>query len=453
MSDAADWLQRLRGLEQHSNTTQTIRAINQLYALIGDFDAPGGNVLFAEVPANRIDGVELLPPAQRAKALGVAQRPLGPARFEFVTGEDFYTAALEGRPYRARGLVNFGANLVMAHGDSARGRDALAALDFFVHADLFLNPTAEQADIVLPVASAFETEALRIGFETSEAAQAHVQLRTPLVPARGEARSDLQIIFALATRLGLGAHFWHGDLDAAWRHQLAPSGVTLEQLRDEPGGVRMPLRTRHRKYAELDDAGVPRGFATPSRKIELYSEVLAERGYPPLPEFEEPRTSPRSRPDLAERFPLVLTCAKSLWFCETQHRNLPALRHSAPDPPVELHPATAQARGIAAGDWVRIDTPHGSVRARARLNASLDPQVVCGQHGWWQPCGELDLTGYSPFGPGSANLNLVLRQQPSDPISGSSPLRASVCNVSPVAAAHVMASSQPEEPVVPHEGP
>ena len=129
------------------------------------------------------------------------ERPLGPARFEFVTGEDLYTAALDGRPYR-RGLVNFGANLVMAHGDSARGRDALAALDFIVHADLFLNPTAEQADVVLPVASAFETEGLRIGFEVSEAAQSLVQLRRPLVPPRGESRSDLQIVFALAPASG-----------------------------------------------------------------------------------------------------------------------------------------------------------------------------------------------------------------------------------------------------------
>src|SRR6185436_17083830 len=112
-------------------------------ALTGSFDAPGGNVLFAGVPTNRIDGAELLSAEQRAKALGVRSRPLGPARFEFVTGEDFYTAALDGRPYRARGLVNFGANLVMAHGDSSRGRDALASLDFFVHADIFPSPTAD----------------------------------------------------------------------------------------------------------------------------------------------------------------------------------------------------------------------------------------------------------------------------------------------------------------------
>ena len=421
------------GLEQHSSTTQIIRAINQLYALTGSFDVRGGNVLFAGVPTNPIDGAELLADEQRAKAIGVGQRPLGPARFEFVTGEDFYAAALEGRPYRARGLVNFGANLVMAHGDSARGRDALAALDFYVHADLFMNPSAEQADIVLPVTSAFEAEGLKVGFEVSQEAQSLVQLRAPLVPPRGEARSDLQIIFALATRLGLGAHFWDGDLDAAWRHQLAPSGVTLEQLRADPAGVRLPLVTRHRKYAE-HDGDAPRGFRSPSRKIELYSEVLADHGYPPLPEFEEPRTSPGSRPDLAERFPLILTCAKSLHFCESQHRNLSSLRRRAPDPEVELHPDTARSRGIAAGDWARLETPQGSIRARAKLNASLDPQVVCGQHGWWQSCDELGLPAYPPYGPDSANLNMVLRQTPSDPVSGSSPLRASVCNVSPLAA-------------------
>lgn len=420
------------GLEQHSNATQTVRAINQLYALTGSFDAPGGNVRFASVPSNPVEGADLLPTGQRAKALGVAERPLGPARFEFVTGEDFYTAALEGTPYRVRGLVNFGANLVMANGDSARGRDALAALDFFVHADLFSNPTSELADIVLPVTSPFEAEALKIGFEVSEEAQSLVQLRRPLVPPRGEARSDLQIVFALATRLGLGEHFWDGDLDAAFRHQLEPSGVTLEQLRAQPAGLRVPLTTRHRKYAD-SAGGAPAGFRTPTGKVELFSEVLAEHGYAPLPEFVEPSISPRSRPDLAERFPLVLTCAKPLWFCETQHRNVASLRRSIPDPLIEVHPATAEARGIGAGDWVHVQTPHGNVRARAKLNPRLDPGVVCGQHGWWQACAELGLPGHPPYGPDSANLNLVLRQGPSDPISGSAPLRASVCNLAPCA--------------------
>lgn len=412
------------GLEQHSGTTQTVRAIDVLYALTGSLDVEGGNVLFEAVRSNPVDGREFLE-AARPPTIGLDRRPLGPARFGFVTGEDLYTAALD---RRITALVGFGGNLVMAHADSARGRDALRSLDFFVQADLFMTPTAELADIVLPVTTPFESEALKIGFEYSQEAQSLVQLRRPLVAPRGETRSDLRIVFDLATRLGLGDAFWDGDIDAAFRHQLAPSGITLEELRAHPEGIRVPLVTRHRKYADT-------GFATPSRKVELYSATLAGHGYPPLPTFEEPLTSPRSRRDLADRYPLVLSCAKSLFFCETQHRQIPALRKSQPDPQVELHPATAASRGIAAGDWVSVDTTNGRVRARAKLNSSLDPQVVFAQHGWWEACDELGLPGYPPYGPDSANLNLVLRQTPSDPISGSSPLRASVCDVSPLAAA------------------
>ncbi|MDA0158783.1 molybdopterin-dependent oxidoreductase [Solirubrobacter ginsenosidimutans] len=413
------------GLEQHSGTTQTIRAINVLYALLGCLDAPGGNVLFTPVPTNPVDGLDLLAPEQRAKAFGLDERPLGPARFEFTTGSDFYAAALDGR---ARALVNFGANLVVAQGDSARGRDALTQLDFAVHADTFLSPTADLADIVLPVATPFEVEALRIGFEVNQQAQSLVQLRRPVQPPRGEARSDLEIVFALAKRLGLGAQFWDGDIDAAWRHQLAPSGITLEQLRAQPAGIALPLKTVHRKHARIRD-GIPAGFRTPSGKVELLSETLAEHGHPALPTFTEPAISPRSRPDLAVRYPLVLTCAKSVRFAESQHRQIATLRRATPDPQLELHPDAAAARAITAGDWVRIVTPNGAVRARARLNSTLDPGVVCGQHGWWQGCAELGLPGYPPYGPDSANLNLILRQEPSDPVSGSAPLRASLCEV------------------------
>jgi anaerobic selenocysteine-containing dehydrogenase len=407
------------GLEQHHGATQTARAIDVLYTLTGSLDVRGGNVLFEAVPSNDVDGKEFLS-AGRPPAVGVDRRPLGPARFEYVTGEDFYTAALDGR---IKVLVGFGGNMVMAHADSLRGREALRSLDFFVQADLFMTPTAELADIVLPVTTPFESEALKIGFEYSQAAQSLVQLRPPLVAPRGEARSDLQIVFDLATRLGLGEHFWDGDIEAAFRHQLAPSGITLEELRTHPGGVRVPLTTRYRKYADT-------GFATPSRKVELYSATLAAHGYDPLPAFDEPPISPRSRPDLADRYPLVLSCAKSLFFCETQHRQVAPLRKSAPDPQIEMHPSTAESRGISAGDWVSLETPRGSVRSRAKLNASLDPQVVFAQHGWWEACAALGLPGYPPYGPDSANLNLVLPQTPSDPISGSSPMRASVCDIS-----------------------
>ena len=180
---------------------------------------------------------------------------------------------LDDDPYRLRGLVAFGTNLVMAHGDTARGRQALSRLEFFVHADLFMSPTAELADVVLPVASAFEVEALRVGFEVSTEAQSLVQLRRPVAPPRGESRSDLRIMFDLGVRLGLGAAMFDGDVEAAWRHQLAPSGVTLEELRAHPEGIRVPLEVRHRTHEAT-------GFRTPSGKVELWSEAMLDIGQP-----------------------------------------------------------------------------------------------------------------------------------------------------------------------------
>ena len=67
-----------------------------------------------------------------------------------------------------------------------------------------MNPTAEMADVVLPVASAFEREGLKIGFEISPEAQSLIQLRPAVVSPPGEARPDTDIIFGLAARLGFG---------------------------------------------------------------------------------------------------------------------------------------------------------------------------------------------------------------------------------------------------------
>jgi anaerobic selenocysteine-containing dehydrogenase len=418
------------GVEMQSNATQIARAIAQLYTLTGSLDAPGGNVLFPAVPAAQVAGRELLAAGQSERALGLADRPLGPSRWQFIASAELYRSILDRQPYGVRGLVGFGANLLLSQAAGRRGHEALAALDFYVHADLFMNPTAELADIVLPVASAFEREALRIGFEVSAAAQSLVQLRPRITAPQGEARSDTEIVFDLASRLGLGADFWGGDMDAAYAHQLEPTGISLGTLRERRGGVRVPLQSRYRKFAE-QESGVPRGFDTPSRKVELYSETMLRHGYPPLPEFAEPLMSPVTRPDLAGRFPLILTCAKHTLFCESQHRALPSLRRRAMDPEVELHPSAAAERAIRAGDWVRIETPGGSIRARARLNGSLAPNVVCGQHGWWQACPELGAPGYDPLSSDGANLNLIIGSDAVDPVSGSVPHRAYLCQVSP----------------------
>jgi anaerobic selenocysteine-containing dehydrogenase len=136
-------------------------------------------------------------------------------------------------------------------------------------------------------------------------------------------------------------------------------------------------------------------------------------------------------------------------FCETQHRQIASLRRHVPDPQAELHPDTVATRGIAEGDWIEIRTPKGGVRARASFNDTLALNVVSGQHGWFEPCEELDLPGFPPFGPGSTNLNLVLSQTPSDPISGSSPLRTQMCEIARRAASLTCQNREPRRPEPP----
>jgi hypothetical protein len=71
---------------------------------------------------------------------------------------------------------------------------------------------------------------------------------------------------------------------------------------------------------------------------------------------------------------------------------------------------------------------------------------VCGQHGWWQECAELDLPGYPPYGSDSANLNLILQQTPGDPVSGTSPLRASLCEIERTETPDAAATGDPGAP-------
>ena len=104
-------------------------------------------------------------------------------------------------------------------GDTGRNQAALEALDFHVHVDMFLNPTAENADIVLPASLPWEREALKVGFEITQEAVELVQLRQAMVPPLPGTRSDYAIAFDLACRLGHGEQFFK-------RVRSKPAGTT-----------------------------------------------------------------------------------------------------------------------------------------------------------------------------------------------------------------------------------
>ncbi|MDE0030101.1 MAG: molybdopterin-dependent oxidoreductase [Deltaproteobacteria bacterium] len=420
------------GVGQHTNASQTSRAISILYALLGDIDAPGGNLMLPMAPFRGVDGKEFLPAEAAARRIGRDEKPLGPpATVGACAAHDVYTAILEDRPYPVRALINLGSNTVLSNGDPGRGREALCALELGVATELFMTPTAQLCDYVLPATSFLEMEHLCGGFRHRVDARTHVQYRPKAVEPLAERRSDTWVIFELAMRMGFGDDFWGGDVEAAFAYQLEPTGMTLDELKSHAGGVTLESPRRYRKYADADGEGHPKGFNNPSGRVEIYSHRMARHGFPPLPEYHEPAVSPASRPDVAAEYPLVLTNAKFTTFVHSQHRTLPSLRKAAPEPTAELHPDTAGEHGVEHKQWMVVESPKGAVKVRANLTARIIPGVVCLQHGWWQPCRELELPGHDPFSGIGANPNGLVDAEHRDPISGSLPHRSSLCRVRP----------------------
>lgn len=419
------------GVAQHTNATQTERAIATLYALLGCFDQEGGNRLLGK-PAHRdINSLDLLLPQQRAKALGLKERPLGPPAQGWVTALDTFRAILDGEPYRVRAMMAFGTNLPVSQADTARACEALAALEFHVHCDLFETPAARYADILLPVNTPWEHEGLRIGFEIDVRAAALVQLRQRMVPPQGESRSDNDILFDLAVRLGMGDAFFGGSVEAGWNYMLEPLGLSVGQLREQPQGIVSTIDPAEQKYARTTDNGVV-GFSTETRRVELYSERLLRHGQPPLPVYREPAESPLKPACTNQgRYPYVLSSAKNGYYCHSQHRGLASLRRRAPYPVVEISATLAAAKGIVDKDWVRISTRLGRARFVARILPSLAHEVVIAEYGWWQACPELGQPGYAVPNSVTSNFNQLISAEDCDPISGSVAHRSFLCNIEP----------------------
>ncbi len=419
------------GVGQHTNATQTSRAIASLYALLGDFDRQGGNVTFPKISINDVGGKEFLPKERNAIRIGRERKPLGPpAKPGNCAAYDIFNAVLDGEPYPIKALLNFGSNTMMSNADARRGRDAMCALELGVCVDLFMTPTAELCDYVLPATSFLEMSALTTAFEHRPNGKTHMQWRPAVLEPLFERRSDTWIIFELAKRMGFTAQFFNGDVEAGYAYELQPSGVTLKQLKNSPGGISLPAQPVYEKHNKSNKDGALRGFATPSKKVELYCHPFAANGIAPMPEYVEPALSPISRPDIAADFPLILTNAKNTNFVHSQHRSLPGPRKTLPEPSADIHPDTAQGFGIKNKQWMIVETPRGAIKVKARVTSNILAGVICCQHGWWQGCKELELPGYNPFENNGANAAMLIGTDQADPVSGSLPHRSYLCRVS-----------------------
>lgn len=407
-------------IEHTPNCIQTVRAISLLPAITGNIDVPGGWVFGMHGIGRFPSLIENLTPEANAKRLGAD-------RFKLLAGEGadlpaahiptLLQAMREGKPYPVKAFLVFGNNTLTTYANSKLVYDSLMKLDFMVCADLFMTPTAELADIVLPAALWPELDQVA-GLPT---VAANVVLANQRAVRTFECKSDEEIFVELARRLKLpcGTEPVEAVLDA----QLKAGGLdmTFAELKQR-GSVVVPF-----KYRKYEDGG----FKTPTGKLELYSTRLKDMGYAPLPSYEEPPESPLSRPDVAADFPLVLTTgARISNFFNSEHRQVEKLRKAHRDPIAEIHPDTANRYGIKNREWMWIETRRGRIKQRARVTTGIDPRVIAAQHGWWFP--EEPAPDHGVW---RANANMLTDNQPPyDPAMGTYQLRALLCRVGPAPA-------------------
>jgi len=432
------------GLEQLSNGIETLHARYILTAITGNLDVRGGEELrYAHPQVRGAFEIELnnkLSPEQKKKQIGserfklfsrfggelidrTAQSRVGSVDMVAAHAPSVYRAIITGEPYPVKALLTVASNPVVTQPNTKLIYRALKSLDLYVVHDFWMTPSAEIADYVLPCASWLERPGI---FSYSDAAgfnNVSEEAVSPQVEGQYDRRPDYDIWRGLGIRMGQEEYWPWPTLKDALAYKLEPLGLgSFDEVMQKTGGVIRSTK-EEKKYEKL-------GFGTPTGKVELYSTILEQMGYDPLPQYREPAESPISTPELAKDYPLILTTgARHLPFYHSEHRQIDSLRQQHPNPIVQINPEMASRLGIEDGDWVWIETPRGRVRQQCQYFGGIDPRVVQAQHGWWFP----ELPGEEPWlhGVWESNINVVTDDDPNccNPISGGWPLRALMCRV------------------------
>ena len=371
------------GLEYSNSGVQSARAVLTLFALADQLDVPGGiglTMLNSEFPINRSCNVEN---PDLDLAIGRREFPI----YSNYRGESHAIALVDSvlkvQPYRTRALIVDGASLLTSWPQTPIWRDVLSRLDFLVCIDRQLTADAAYADIVLPATTMFE--------DYSYMTYGPIfRLRDRIIEPAGEARNDYLIMAELARHLGYG-HLFPQTEEEMVRFALKGSGYTVEDVRAAGGWVRIPApMMEYKKWQKggLRKDGKP-GFETQTGKFEIWSTILGEYGYEPLPKYIEPAEGPLASPKIAEKFPLVFNSgARPQTDFRSQHHGIEGLVKDNPEPVVEMNVEDAEERGIVSGDLVRVTTPRGSVPFRARVTADI-----------MKGCIECMFGGGTPVGP------------------------------------------------------
>ena len=383
-------------LQRAHHGEQPYWAAIALAAMLGGIGLPGGGFAFGHgslsgvgVPRADLPGPEVSTPPNPARSAipvaRIADMLLAPnGAYEFNGRRGIYPDI--------RLVYWAGGNPFHHHQDLNRLRKAWQKPDTIIVHDSWWTPTARHADIVLPATTSLERS--DVGGSSRDP---YVFAMHRAIAPLGDARHDFEIFRDLARRLGYEDAFTEGRDEMAWcrsiyervRSGSAKQNVALPDFDTfwADGFVELPLPDED--FVLFDDFRRDpqrHPLKTPSGKIEIASQTIADFGYadcPPHPAWLPPAEWLGST--TAERWPLHLITHQ------------PAGRlHSQLDPAsvsrghklhgrerIRLHPQDAEPRGINTGDVVRVFNDRGACLAAAQVEAAMRPRVAIMATGAW----------------------------------------------------------------------
>ncbi|MDR7536791.1 MAG: molybdopterin-dependent oxidoreductase [Armatimonadota bacterium] len=364
----------------YGNDTQRLRALYLVNVLLGNWGRPGGFYI-AEAPY--IEEYPL-PPFPIGSEAGGCAGPGGPApepthgrrpradgvRHRFLRGgvaiQELLKPMITGEPYPIKGLVTYAVNLFHSLPDPERTRRALAALDFHVVIDILPQDHVAWADVVLPECTYLERYDDLIAVAHK---RPFIALRQPVVAPLYETKPGWWIARELGLRLGLAQYFPWTTIEEYLEQRLNSAGLTLEEMKKTGVSIQ-----KGRPYLEEWKTRSP--FPTPSGKIRLYCDDLAEAGLDPLPRYEPTADPPQGF------FRLLYGRAPVHTFARTQ--NNPVLTRFMATNDVWVNRRAAAALGLRTGDRVMLVNQDGarSGPVTVRATARIRPDCVYIVHGF-----------------------------------------------------------------------
>jgi len=355
------------GVQRVRGGGMAVRNIACLPALVGAWRHAAGGVQLSSsgsFPTNK-------PWLQRTDLLKKIPRTINMT----TIGDDLLRPASPAFGPAVEAVIVYNSNPLAIAPDSDKVMRGFLREDLFtVVLEHFQTDTADYADIVLPATTQLE----HIDAHTSYG-HLYMMANNAAVAPLGEAKANTEIFRLLAAKMGFDDDCFKESDD-----QLAAQAFNKQDAR----AVGFDWDALKQKgWQKLNMPAAPfaqGGFPTPSGKCEFYSAQMEKDGLDPLPAHVPPYESTASNPALAARYPLAMISPPARNFLNSTFVNVKSLRSAEGEPHLDIHPDDSAARGIAAGDMVRIYNDRGSFVAKARVTDKARAGLVVGLSVWWK---------------------------------------------------------------------